>query len=206
MSTPTITFYTHPNSRGKIVEWMLAELDVPHQTITLEYDVLKNSDYLAINPMGKVPALADGETIITETAAICAYLADRFSNKSLAPPLNSPLRGSYFRWLFFVAGPLEAAIGLKVLDVTPTAKQKTTLGCGTLDEVVQVLVLAVQQASPYLCGAQFTAADVYVGAHIWFGCQFQTLPHRPEFDVYLATIQQRPAFQQVFKTMLENPA
>src|SRR3982750_1979055 len=112
----TLTFYTNPMSRGRIIRWMLEEVGQPYETVVLDYaSTMKGADYLAINPMGKVPAIKHGDTVVTEAAAICAYLADAFPEAGLAPPPADRLRGPYYRWLFFVAGPLEAAWTNKVL-------------------------------------------------------------------------------------------
>src|SRR5688500_9911678 len=113
-----LIFYTHPMSRGRIVRWMLEEVGQPYETLTLGYDTsMKSPEYLAINPMGKVPAIKHGETVVTEGAAICAYLADAFPQKNLAPPHGDPRRGPYYRWMFFAAGPIEAAITGKALGL-----------------------------------------------------------------------------------------
>ena len=105
-----LTFYTHPMSRGRVVRWMLEEVGIPYTVETMDFGPdMKTPEYLAINPMGKVPAIKHGSTIVTEVAAICAYLADQFPDKKLAPPAASPERGAYYRWLFFMAGPFEMA-------------------------------------------------------------------------------------------------
>ncbi len=105
-----LVLYTNPQSRGRIAHWMMEELGEPYETVWVEYDQMKSPDYLAVNPMGKVPALRDGDTVVTEAAAICAYLADRFPERGLAPPAGSPARGAWYRWLFFAAGPVEQAV------------------------------------------------------------------------------------------------
>src|SRR5579863_1352119 len=109
-----LVFYTNPMSRGRVIRWMLEEVGQPYRTEVLDYaTTLKAPEYLAINPMGKVPALRHGDTVVTETAAICAYLADAFPAAGLAPPPGHKLRAPYYRWLFFTAGPLEAALSNK---------------------------------------------------------------------------------------------
>src|SRR5581483_9472493 len=123
--TDEIVFYTNPMSRGRVVRWMLEEVGEPYRTEVLEYGTtMKSADYLAINPMGKVPALRHGDTVVTEASAICAYLADAFPTAGLAPPPGSRLRGPYYRWLFFGAGPVEAAITNRALKVEPNAEQQ----------------------------------------------------------------------------------
>lgn len=189
-----LVFYTNPLSRGGIVHWMLEELGVNYRTVTLEYGAaMKSPEYLAINPLGKVPAIRHGDTVVTESAAICAYLADAFPEARLAPPPAA--RGDYYRWLFFAAGPLESAIALNDLGVQPTAEQKMRLGCGDYWTLVEALAGAVAGRS-YIAGDAFSAADVYVGSHIGWGMQFGTLPRRPEFEAYWAGLAERPAQQR----------
>ena len=180
--TADLILYTHPMSRGRIVRWMLEELGQPYRTELIAYGpTMKSADYLAINPMGKVPALRHGETVITECAAICAYLADAFPAAGLAPPLAA--RGDYYRWLFFTAGPLEAALGARLLGVEPDEKQRATLGFGSFRAVLDTLEHAVQ-GKRYLAGGRFSAADVYVGSQIGWGLQFGTLEARPALVAY----------------------
>jgi glutathione S-transferase len=136
----------------------------------LDYaSTMKAPTYLAINPMGKVPALCHGDTIVTENAAICAYLADAFPQAGLAPPAGHKLRGPYYRWLFFAAGPLEA--------------RERMIGYGTLALVLNTLEAAVSRGD-YIAGDRFSAADVYVGSHIGFGMMFGTLEKRAPFEKY----------------------
>jgi glutathione S-transferase len=189
----SLTFYTNPMSRGRIARWMLEEVGCDYETVLLEYGTsMKAADYLAVNPMGKVPAIRHGETVVTEAAAICAYLADAFPDKELAPPLGDPKRGSYYRWLFFGAGPVEAAVTAKSLGLLAPPEKAGQAGYGTFDDVVAALEQAVRDG-PYLCGEQFTAADVYLGSQIGWGMMFGTLPKRPAFEDYYARIAQRPA-------------
>ncbi|TQU70220.1 glutathione S-transferase, partial [Xanthomonas perforans] len=122
MSTE-IVLYTHPLSRGRVARWMLEETGLPYQTVILDYGTtMKAPDYMAINPMGKVPALRHGETVVTENAAICAYLADLVPERHLAPPPGSPARADYYRWLFFLAGPVEALLTAKESGVLAPAR------------------------------------------------------------------------------------
>src|SRR5215468_6292800 len=167
-----LVFYTHPQSRGRIVRWMLEEIGQPYRTELLDYGTtMKAPAYLAINPMGKVPAIRHGETVVTESAAICAYLADAFPQTGLAPPPDDPLRGPYYRWLFFAAGPLEAAVSDKAMGFVVPPERERMMGYGRLEHVIDTLEAAVSRAE-YLVGDGFTAADVYVGSHIGFGMQF----------------------------------
>ncbi|WP_089711325.1 glutathione S-transferase N-terminal domain-containing protein [Halomonas daqiaonensis] len=189
-----ITFYTHPLSRGGIVHWMLEELGVPYRTVILEYgSTMKSPDYLALNPMGKVPAIRHGDVVVTEAAAICAYLADAFPEAGLAP--SPAARGDYYRWLFFAAGPLESAIALNDLGVQPTAEQKMRLGCGDYWALIDTLAAAVE-GKPFIGGGAFSAADVYVGSHLGWGMHFGTIPRRPEFEAYWEGLRMRPAYQR----------
>jgi glutathione S-transferase len=188
-----LVFYTNPMSRGRVVRWMLDEVGHPYRTDLLEYGTtMKAPAYLAINPMGKVPALRHGETVVTECAAICAYLADAFPEAGLAPPPGDRLRGPYYRWLFFAAGPLEAAATNKAFGLETPADRKATAGYGSLADVVSTLEAALS-GREYLVGGSFTAADVYVGSHIGWGMAFGTLDKRPAFERYFARISTRPA-------------
>ena len=191
--TETITFYTNPMSRGRIVRWMLEEVGEPYETVMLDYGTsMKAPEYLAINPMGKVPAIRHGDTVVTEAAAICAYLADMFPDKGLAPAPANQRRGPYYRWMFFAAGPVEAAVTGKALGLLAPEEKKTMAGYGTFDETMNALESAVSQ-SPYICGDQFTAADVYVGSQIGWGMMFGTIDKRPAFADYVGRLQSRPA-------------
>jgi glutathione S-transferase len=188
-----LIFYTHPQSRGRVVRWMLEEVGAPYETVVLGYmESMKGADYLAINPMGKVPAIRHGDTIVTETAAICAYLADAFPDAGLAPPPQSRLRGPYYRWLFFAAGPVEAAVTNKALKVEPTDEQRAFVGYGSFDAAIDNVENALRPG-PYICGDQFTAADLYVGSQIGYGMMFGSIDKRPVFEEYFGRLQARPA-------------
>ncbi len=187
-----LVFYTNPMSRGRIVRWMLEETGADYRTEILDYETtLKSPDYLAINPMGKVPAIRHGDTVVTECAAICAYLADAFPDAGLAPALGD--RGAYYRWLFFAAGPLEAAATSRMLGIEPTAEQTKSLGYGTYANVLDTLAAAVS-ASAFIAGDRFSAADVYVGSHINWGLQFGTIEERPGFADYWSRLSGREAY------------
>src|ERR1700738_1016601 len=188
-----LTFYTPPMSRGRIARWMLEEIGRPYRTELLDYaTTMKAPAYLSINPMGKVPAIRHGDSVVTEAAAICAYLADAFPEARLAPPPGDRLRGPYYRWLFFVAGPLEAAAANKIMGFAVPEERETMMGYGTLAHVLGALEAAVSRGE-YLMGDRFTAADVYVGSHIDFGMQFGTLDKRPAFEQYWRRLSARPA-------------
>jgi glutathione S-transferase len=188
-----LVFYTNPMSRGRIVRWMLEEVGQPYRTELLEYGpAMKAPEYLRINPMGKVPALRHGETVVTECAAICAYLADAFPQAGLAPPPDDRLRGPYYRWLFFAAGPLETATTNQAFGFEVPAERRAMAGYGSLADVLSVLEGAVSERA-YLVGERFTAADVYVGSHIGWGMSFGTVERRPAFERYVARLSARPA-------------
>ena len=194
MAADDLTFYTHPQSRGRIVRWMLEEIGEPYRTVVLDYGgSMKAAHYLALNPMGKVPALKHGDVVVTETAAICAYLADAFPAKALAPACDSPLRGAYYRWLFFAAGPLEAAVSNRALGFVVPPERKGMIGYGSYDEALATLETAVRGRNPYLLGEGFSAADVYVGSHLAFGMRFGTIDKRPSFVDYCDLLDARPA-------------
>jgi glutathione S-transferase len=188
-----LVFYTNPMSRGRVVRWMLEEVGQPYRTEILEYGTtIKGAEYLAVNPMGKVPALRHGDATITETAAICAYLADAFPQSGLAPPAGSPLRGPYYRWLFFGAGPVEAAMMNQAFGLEVPADRQAMSGYGSLTAVVDVLD-DVLSGREYLVGDRFSAADIYVGSQIGFATMFGALEKRPAFMAYVARLNARPA-------------
>ena len=194
----TLTFYTNPMSRARIVRWMLEEVAQPYRTEVLAYGDagLKAPAFLAVNPMGKVPALRHGDHVVTEGAAICAYLADAFPGAGLAPPPGSVERAAYYRWLFFAAGPLEAALTNKVLGTVVPPGRERMVGYGSLAAVVDVLDGALDDAltrDGYLAGDRFTAADLYLGSQVGFGMMFGTLEKRPSFERYWARLAARPA-------------
>lgn len=188
-----LIFYTNPQSRGRIVRWMLEEVGAPYETEIVPYDQMKSERYLAVNPMGKVPAIRHGEHVVTECAAICAYLADVFPQAGLGP--RDDEKADYYRWLFYAAGPVEAAISNKAMGWEPTPERERMFGYGNFDKVVAVLD-ELFSLRDYVCGDRFTAADVYVGSHIMFGMQFGLLPERDSFASYRDRLQARGANQR----------
>ena len=191
--TDELVFFTHPMSRGRIVRWMLEEIGQPYRTEVLDYaGAMKAPAYLAINPMGKVPAIRHGETVVTEAAAICAYLADAYPEAGLAPPPGDRLRGPYYRWMFFAAGPVEAAVTNKAMGFVLPEGREAMAGYGRYANVMDTLEAAVSRGD-YLVGERFTAADLYVGSHIGWGLMFGTIEKRPAFERYWARISARPA-------------
>lgn len=189
--TETVEFYTNPRSRGAIVHWMLEEVGAAYRTHQLDYGTtMKSQEFLAINPMGKVPAICHRGQVVTEAGAICAYLADAFPEARLAPPPAE--RGAYYRWLFFGAGPMEAAVTNAALGVEVPADKRGMVGYGSMAQVLDTLEKAVS-ATPYLAGEAFSAADVYTGSQIGWGLAFGTIEDRPAFRDYWARIKDRPA-------------
>ncbi|GGE94931.1 glutathione S-transferase family protein [Sphingomonas prati] len=187
-----LTLYTNPMSRGRIARWMLEEVGAPYERVVLGYDgAMKDPDFLAINPMGKVPTIRHGETVVTETAAVCAYLADSFPDAGLAPPLAD--RGAYYRWLFFAAGPLEAAVTNASLGADFAPGKAGSLGYGTLETTLDTLEQALT-GHDYLAADHFTAADLYVGSHLGWGMMFGSIPARPAFGQYRDRLYARPAY------------
>jgi glutathione S-transferase len=191
--TDELVLYTNPQSRGRIARWMLEETGQHYTTEVLDYGTtMKAPAYLAINPMGKVPALRHGDAVVTETAAICAYLADAFPDARLAPPPGDRLRGPYYRWLFFTAGPIEAAVSNKALGFVVPPERERMMGYGNMALATSALEAALER-SEYLAGDSFTAADLYVGSGLGFGMMFGTIEKRPTFERYWNRISARPA-------------
>ena len=188
-----LIFYTNPQSRGRIVRWMLEEVGEPYETEVIPYDQLKNERYLAVNPMGKVPAIKHRGHVVTECAAICTYLADAFPEAMLGP--RSDEKADYYRWLFYAAGPLEAAVSNQAMGWVPTPERERMFGYGNFDRVIAVLD-ELFSLRDYVCGDRFTAADVYVGSQIMFPMQFNMLPERDSFLKYRERLQARPAYKR----------
>ena len=188
----SLKFYTNPMSRGQIARWALHEAGAEYDQVLLEYgSTMKADDYLKVNPMGKVPAIEHDGKIVTEGAAICAYLAETFPDAGLAPSAEE--RADYYRWLFFAAAPLEAAITNRSLGFEVAPDKEMMAGYGNYDRVVDVLD-AKFQTDAYVCGSRFTMADVYVGAQIVWGTQFGTLPERESFIALGKRVTEREAY------------
>ena len=190
-----LTFFTNPMSRGRIVRWMLEEVGQPYETRILTWGPdLKSQDYLDINPMGKVPAVVHGDVVVTECAAICAYLADAFPEAGLAPAVGNPARAAYYRWMFFAAGPVEAAVTNRALQLEPPAERAAMVGYGSFDATMDALETAVT-GRDYIAGDKFSAADVYIGSEIRFAMMFGApgLKGEKVFDDYVAHLSARPA-------------
>jgi glutathione S-transferase len=190
--TEELVFYTNPQSRGRIARWMLEEVGQPYRTEIMGYGAsMKGPGYLSINPMGKVPAIVHRGQVVTECAAICAYLADAFPDAGLAPPPAE--RARYYRWMFFAAGPVEAAVTNKALQVQVTPERERMVGYGNLARVLDALEGALD-GRDYIASDRFTAADCYVGAHLNWGMMFGTIDKRPTFETYVARLSARPAY------------
>ncbi len=188
-----ITFYTNPQSRGQIVHWLLEELGVPYDTKWIDYvEQMKSAEYLAVNPMGKVPAIKHRNSVVTEVAAICTYLAISFPEKGLVPEAGDPELANFYRWMFFAAGPLEMATTVKTVGWEASPEQSRSLGYGTYDDTLSAIELALADG-PYICGEQFTAVDVYLGSALHWGMLFGGVEKRPQFEEYAARLQTRPA-------------
>lgn len=198
-----LVLYTHPYSRGRIAHWMLEEVGQPHRIEWAEFGpAMKTPAFLALNPMGKVPVLTHGDVVVTEAAAICAYLADRFPESGLAPAATDPARGAWYRWLFFAAGPVEQAVTAHSMGWQVPEGKDAFVGFGSYARVLDTLEKAVS-AAPYLCG-EFSAADVYVGSHLGWGMMFGSIEKRPAFEEYVARLQARPAAQRADRINVER--
>ncbi|MET0361653.1 MAG: glutathione S-transferase family protein, partial [Sphingobium sp.] len=193
-----LVLYTHPMSRGRIARWMLEEIGVPYRTEVLDYATsMKAPAYLAINPMGKVPAIVHDGRVVTECAAICAYLADAFPAAKLAPLPSE--RADYYRWMFFAAGPLESAVTVLSLGAIVPPDRKSMVGFGSMAEVLATLE-ALLATRDFIIGDTFTAADVYVGSHLRWGMGFGAIPGNAVFTAYSERLEQRPALVRATAT------
>ncbi|OLP43356.1 glutathione S-transferase family protein [Rhizobium oryziradicis] len=197
-----VTLYTHPRSRGRMVRWMLEEIGQPYKTEWVAYGPqMKSPEFLSINPVGKIPAIRHGSTVVTETPAILAYLADAFPDAGLAPPLND--RGAYYRWLFFVSGPMEAAVVNNVCGFSVPDDKRAMMGYGNM-AVMHDAIEAAIKAGPYIAGSTFTAADLYLASHLSFEMNMCGVEKRPAFKDYVARMTDRDAFRRA--TAIDNTA
>jgi glutathione S-transferase len=195
MSEP-IVFYSNPLSRGRIVHWMLEEVGEPYrfERIDFETNEHKSPQFLAINPMGKVPVIVHRGVVVTEVAAILTYLADAFPNANLAPRTDDPQRGTYLRWMFFGAGCLEPAIIDKMFDRPPPVRT-AALGYGSYGDTLNALEKAVTPG-PFVLGERFSAVDVYLAAQIGWALGMKALEPRSAFLRYAERCTARPAYQR----------
>jgi len=190
--------YWSPRTRSFTALWLMEEAGQPYERVLTDISTgaQRNADYLKVNPMAKVPALQDGDATLAEAAAICAYVAERYPEAKLAPPVGDPLRAKYLYWLFFSPGCIEPAI---TQLATKLEMNSVAAGWGDAQRVIDVLDAALQKG-PWLLGENFSAADVMIGSGLNFGVRlFKMIPARPSFDAYIARCMARPAFQRAEK-------
>jgi glutathione S-transferase len=190
------TLYHASPSRSSIVLWMLEEVGQPYDIRLVKLSEGDNTkpDYLAINPMGKVPALKAGDTVITEVAAICAFLADEFPQAKLNVPVGTAGRGTYLKWLFFGPSVIEPAMMDRAYPRKETPRP-AAVGWRDFDTVLDIVAKPLAKG-PFLMGEQFTAADVVIGSGLRYGMMFKMIPERKEFTDYVARFAARPAAQR----------
>jgi len=206
---PDLLLYHAAPSRSSIVLWMLEELGVPYdlKLLKLSQGDQQKPDYLAINPMGKVPALRHGDVVITENAAICAYLADAFPKAGLSVPIGDPRRGVYLKWLFFGPSCVEPAMTDRAYP-RKEEPRRGTLGYGDFETAMNVVAKGVA-AGRYLMGDQFTAADVVIGSTLRWGMMFKLIPERAEYAAYVGRLNEREALKRADakdKALMPAPA
>lgn len=208
-----LTFYTNPNSRGRIVRWMLEEIGCDYETVVIDYQQSSEADkwggaalarpedptdarsrfFTEVNPMGKIPAIVHDGRVVTESGAIVAYLAEAFPDAGLAPTPQE--LADYYRWMFFTAGPIEQAVTNFRAGFAPVPEQEFFLGYGSYDRTADELERAIK-ARPFIAGDRFTAADVYVGSHVGWGLGLQTLPPREAFLAYAGRLTEREGYKR----------
>jgi glutathione S-transferase len=193
--TDLLLYHAAP-SRSATVRWMLEEIGEPYDIhlIKLADGDQKKPEYLAVNPQGKVPALKHKGVIVTEVAAICAYLADGFPKARLSIPVGDPRRGVYFQWLFFGPSCIEPAIVDRAFP-RKEAPRPAAVGYRDIDQLADIVAGAVAKG-PWIMGEQFTAADVVIGSAVRWGTMFKLIPERREFGPYAARLAERPALQR----------
>ncbi|MBA3818914.1 MAG: glutathione S-transferase family protein [Deltaproteobacteria bacterium] len=191
-----IVLYYNPMSRARIAHWMLEEVGAPYRLELVSFDKRqhKTDAFLALNPMGKLPTIVHRGTVVTESAAICAYLADAFPAAGLAPAIDDPVRGTYYRWLFFGAGCVEAAAVDKMFS-RAAVERPGALGYGSYEDTMNTLERAITPG-PFVLGDRFSAVDVYLGSQIGWGLMAKTVEPRPAFAAYMERCSTRPAFQR----------
>ena len=193
-----ILFYHNPRSRAQMAHWMLEEVGTPYRILPVDFAKGENRtpEFLAVNPMGKLPAIVHDGTVVTETGAIIAYLADAFPEAGLAPAPGDKARGTYLRWLFFGAGCFEPALLDRMLQRPPIAQErKAAVAWGSYEEVLHALATMLDPG-PYVLGDRFSAADVYLGAELSWAGMFGApgVKDNPVFDAYVARVAARPAY------------
>lgn len=195
MTVADYTFFTNPMSRGTTARWALHEAGADYAQVIVNWGEERPAALLAANPMNKLPTLIHhgaGDAVITETAAICAYLAEAHPQADLAPRADE--RAAYLRWLFFAAGPIESAITSKALGCEPNDQQQGFAGWGSIERTINAIDQHLA-AHDYVAGGRFTMADVYVGAALRWGTAFGALPVRDAVAAYVARLDARPAYQ-----------
>ena len=194
-----VTLYSNPMSRGRTVQWLLDELGAPYdlKVLDLAKSEQKAPEYLAINPMGKVPAIVHRGVVVTEAAAICVYLADAFPQAGLAPKLDDPKRGTYLRWMFFGVGCFEPAVMDKMFG-RPPFERPGAISYGTYETMLATLATALTPG-PWILGSRFSAADVFVGSQIHYALMTKGIEPTPVFQAYADRIAARPALQKLLK-------
>jgi glutathione S-transferase len=202
--TDEIIFYSSPMSRGRMIQWMLEETGAPYRVelIDLQKNQQKTPQFLAVNPMGKLPAIMHRGVVVTECAAICTYLADAFPAAQLAPKLDDPARGTYLRWMFFGAACVDSCLMDRMLQ-RPSPERTAALSYGRYEDVVATLAKALTPG-PYLLGDRFSAVDLYVGSQIGFGMMTKSLDVQPVFQAYAARCTDRPAFKRAAAQLEEQ--
>ena len=191
-----IVFYHNPQSRSRIAHWMLEEVGAPYRVVLVDFEKREHKapDFLALNPMGKLPTLVHRDTVVTESGAIVAYLADAFPAAGLAPALDDPARGTYLRGMFFGAACVEPAVVDRLLS-RPVPERASTLGYGSYDDTLHALETAITPG-PFVLGERFSAADVFLGSQLGWAMMAKAIQPRPAFTAYQARFMQRPAFQR----------
>ncbi|WP_033069361.1 glutathione S-transferase family protein [Thalassospira australica] len=191
-----LTFYHAVPSRSGTVHWMLHELGIPFDVKLLDIraGAGQTPEYLALNPLGKVPTIVHGDTVVTEAAAICCYLADLVPAAGLAPAFDDPKRGEYLRWLFFSPSTIEPALIDRARQYE--AEDSSQNSYRDWETLLSILIDVVGKSDPWLLGQNFTTVDIVMGSTIRFGCMFGLLPKDPVFDAYIARIDARPAYQR----------
>ena len=192
--TDTLTFFHAPHSRSSGTAALLAELGAPHEVhlLNLKAGDQRKPAFLAVNPMGKVPAILHGDALVTEQVAVTIYLADLFPQAGLTPAIGDPRRGPYLRWLAFYGSAFEPAIVDRAMKRDPASL--ATSPYGTFESMFQTLTGQLQ-AHPFLVGDQPTAADILWGSGLRWVTMFGLVPERPEVMAYVERITSRPAFK-----------
>jgi glutathione S-transferase len=191
-----ITLYHAPNTRSTGVRILLAELDAPHRLHVLNMKAGEHREpaFLAVNSMGKVPALTRGDAVVTEQAAIYLYLADLFPDANLAPAIDDALRGPYLRWMVYYGSSFEPAVIDRALQ--REAGPRAMSAYGDFDTVMATLLGALAKG-PYLLGDRFSAADILWGTALGWTTSFKLVPEHPTIRDYIARVNSRPAATRI---------